>query len=135
MLPGSVHYMRHWGLMHYMCHRGRCTTCATGGQCTTCATRVSALHVPLGIGALHVPFLRKRRWSSALAAHTELGLSTQASRRKLHLTLTMFSCMSSKSPPHLSRCSLCLHPTTTPTLLCLPSSTYHLINLPLAKSH
>ena len=30
---------------------------------------------------------------------------------------------------------LCLHPATTPTLLHLPSSTFHLIDLPLAKSH
>ena len=79
--------------------------------------------------------LRKRRRSSASAAHRELGLSTLASRRKLHLAVTMFKCMSSKSPSYLSHLFLCFHPTTTPALLCLPSSTFHLIDLPLAKSH
>ena len=47
--------------------------------------------------------LRKRRRSSASAAHRELGLSTLASRRKLHLAVTMFKCMSSKSPSYLSQ--------------------------------
>ena len=58
--------------------------------------------------------LCKRRGSSALAACRELGLSTLASRRKLHLALTMFNCMSSKSPPYLSQ------------LLPLPSSHYNM---------
>ena len=44
--------------------------------------------------------VHKRKGSSALAAHRELGLSTLASRRKL--AVTMFNCMSSKSPPYLS---------------------------------
>ena len=77
----------------------------------------------------------KRRGSSASAAHRELGLSTLASRRKLHLALTMFNCMSFKSPPYLSQLFLCLHATTTPALFPLPSSIFHLIHLPLAKSH
>ena len=47
--------------------------------------------------------LRKRRGSSASSAFRELGLSTLASRRKLHLAVTMFNCMSSKSPPYLSQ--------------------------------
>ena len=47
--------------------------------------------------------LHKRRGSSASAACRELGLSTLASRRKLHLALTMFKCMSSNSPPYLSQ--------------------------------
>ena len=57
--------------------------------------------------------LRKCRGSSTSAAHRELGLSTLASRRKLHLALTMFNCMSSKSPPYLSK------------LFPLPSSHYN----------
>ena len=57
--------------------------------------------------------LHKRRGSSALAARRELGLSTLASRRKSHLALTMFNCMSSKSPLYLSQ------------LFPLPSSHYN----------
>ena len=57
--------------------------------------------------------LCKRRGSFALAACTELCLSTLASRRKLHFALTMFNCMSSKSPPYLSQ------------LFPLPSSHYN----------
>ena len=57
--------------------------------------------------------LRKRKGSSASAARRELGLSTLASRRKLHLAVTMFNCMSSKSPPYLSQ------------LFSLPSSHYN----------
>ena len=57
--------------------------------------------------------LRKRRGSSASAARRELGLSTLASRRKLHLAHTMFNCMSCKSPPYLSQ------------LFPLPSSHYN----------
>ena len=57
--------------------------------------------------------LHKRRGSSASAARRELGLSTLASRRKLHLALNMFNCMSSKSPPYLSQ------------LFPLPSSHYN----------
>ena len=56
---------------------------------------------------------RKRRESSTSAACRELGLSTLASRRKLHLALTMFNCMSSKSPSYLSQ------------LFSLPSSHYN----------
>ena len=57
--------------------------------------------------------LHKRRGSSASAARRELGLSTLASRRKLHLALNMFNCMYSKSPPYLSQ------------LFPLPSSHYN----------
>ena len=57
--------------------------------------------------------LHKHRGSSASAARRELGLSTLASRTKLHLALTMFNCMYSKSPPYLSQ------------LFPLPSSHYN----------
>ena len=72
----------------------------------------------------------RRKGSSASAARKKLGVSTLASKRRLHLVLTMFNCMSSKSPPYLSELFLCLHPATTRTLFRLPSSTFHLINLP-----
>ena len=54
----------------------------------------------------------------------ELGLS-KASRRKLHLAITMFNCM--LPSPHLIYLSffLHLHPTTTPAPPHLPSSTFH----------
>ena len=45
--------------------------------------------------------LHKHKGSSASAACKELGLSTLTSRRKLHLAVTMFNCMSSKSSPYL----------------------------------
>ena len=57
--------------------------------------------------------LHKCRGSSTSAARRELGLSILASRRKCHLALTMFNCMSSKSPPYLSQ------------LFPLPSSHYN----------
>ena len=47
--------------------------------------------------------LRKCRGSSASATRREQGLSTLTSRRKLDFVLTMFNCMSSKSPPYLSQ--------------------------------
>ena len=75
--------------------------------------------------------LRKRRGSSASAAHREIGLSTLASRRKHHLTL-MFNCMSSKSPPYFSQ--LFLLPSSHYNTRSA-SSTFDLIDLPLAKSH
>ena len=79
--------------------------------------------------------LRKRRGSSTSAAHRELGLSTLASRRKLQPALTILTvCPSSPLLIFLSF-FLCLHPTTTFALLHLLSSTFYLINLPLAKNH
>ena len=65
----------------------------------------------------------------------ELGLSTLTSRRKLHLAVTMFNCM--LPSPLLIYLSYFLRfqPTTTPTLLHLPSSTFLPIDPPLAKSH
>ena len=57
--------------------------------------------------------LRKRSGSSTSAARSELGLSTLASRRKFHLALIMFNCMSSKSSTYLSQ------------LFPLPSSHYN----------
>ena len=41
--------------------------------------------------------------SSQACYSRQLGLSTLASRRKLHNSVTMFNCMSSKSPPYLSQ--------------------------------
>ena len=64
-----------------------------------------------------------------------VGLSTLASRRKLHLAVAMFNCMSS-SPLHIYLSFfLRLHPTTTPAPLHLPSSTSHPIDPLLDKSH
>ena len=73
--------------------------------------------------------LHKCRGSSTSAARRELGLSILASRRKRHLVLTIFNCMSSKSPPYLSQ------------LFPLPSSHYNThsasssqLNLPRNRS-
>ena len=62
------------------------------------ASRLETLHNYACCTVLH-----KRKGSSALAACRKLGLPTLASRRKLHLAVTMFNCMSSKSSPYLSQ--------------------------------
>jgi hypothetical protein len=49
-----------------------------------------------------VPFFISHKGYSALAACGELDLFTLASRRHLHLSLTMFNCISSKLPPYFS---------------------------------
>ena len=55
--------------------------------------------------------LHRRRDYSASAAHRQLGLSTLSSGRNLHLTQTMFKCLSFQSPPYLSQLFLCyFHP-------------------------
>ena len=77
--------------------------------CTKCkASRLETL-----LNYAYRTVLCKQRGSSKSAAHREIGLPTLASRRKLHLALTMFNCMSSKSPPYLSQ------------LFPLPSSHYN----------
>ena len=47
--------------------------------------------------------LRRRRDYSATAARRELGLSTLASRRKVHTAQMVFKCLSSNTPPYLSQ--------------------------------
>ena len=47
--------------------------------------------------------LHRRRDYSASAARSELGLSTLSTRRKLHVALTMFKCLSSQSPSYLTQ--------------------------------
>ena len=44
---------------------------------------------------------RRHRDYSASAARSELGFSTLSTRRKLHLALAMFKCLSSQSPFYL----------------------------------
>ena len=80
-----------------------------GSGCTTSAA--SSLETVHNYACCTV--LRKRKGSSALAARRELCLPTQASRRNLHLAVTMFNCMSSKSLPYLSQ------------LICSPSFHYN----------
>ena len=57
--------------------------------------------------------LRTSRHSSASTAHSELGISTLSSRRKLHLTQSVFKCLSSQSPSYLSQFSPLPAPHTT----------------------
>ena len=81
--------------------------------------------------------LRKCKGSSTLAAHRELGLSTLAYRRNLHLCCYHVQLYVFQVPSLSKYLSffLRLHPTTTPAPLHLPSSTFHPIDPPLAKNH
>ena len=72
------------------------------------------------------------------------GFSTSAACRSFHPSfqeknVTLLLPCSTVCPPSplliFLSFSLCFHPTTTPALLCLPSSTFHLINVHLAKRH
>ena len=79
--------------------------------------------------------LCKHRGSSKSDARREIGLPTLASRKNFTLLLPCSTvCLPSPLLIFLSF-FLWLYPTTTPALLRLPSSTFHLIGLPLAKSH
>ena len=73
--------------------------------------------------------LRRCKHSSASAARHDLGVSTLSSRRKLHLSQTVFKCLSSHCPSNLSQ------------LFSGPNSSHHTrsysscqLNLPLTRS-
>ena len=73
--------------------------------------------------------LRRCKHSSASGARHDLGLSTLSSRRKLHLSQTVFKCLSSHCPSYLSQ------------LFSGPNSSHHTqsysscqLNLPLTRS-
>ena len=72
---------------------------------------------------------RRSKHYSASAAHHDLGLSTLSSRMKLHLSQTIFRCLSSHCPSYLSQ------------LFSSPSSSHHTwsrssnqLNLPVTRS-
>ena len=73
--------------------------------------------------------LRRCRASSSATALRDLGLTTLSSRRKLHMAQCMFRCLSSHSPPYLSRLfsSASSHYTTQSSSTCQ-------LNLPPVKT-
>ena len=46
--------------------------------------------------------LRRRKYSSASSARSDLGINTLPSRRKVHVAQTVFKCLSSNCPSYLS---------------------------------
>ena len=73
--------------------------------------------------------LRRRRQYSASAARRELGLTTLATRRKLHLAIMMHKCLSSQSPTYLS------HLFSSPTShYHTRSASAHQLNLPPVRT-
>ena len=78
--------------------------------------------------ACHAVLRRSKHYSASAARH-DLGLSTLSSRRKLHLSQTIFRCLSSPCPSYL------------PQLFSAPSSSHHTwfhsssqLNLPVTRS-
>jgi hypothetical protein len=65
--------------------------------------------------------LRRRRQYSASAARRELGLTTLATRRKLHLAIMMHKCLSSQSPTSLPSFLISNFPLPHPVSLSPPT--------------
>ena len=89
-------------------------------------TKAASLHLESLLNFACRSVLYRCKFSSASAAHCELGLSTLSSRRKFHLVQIVFKFLYSISPFYLSQ------------LFLTPSSSYHTrsssqLNLPAAR--
>ena len=78
---------------------------------------------------------RRRKYSSASAAHHNLGLSTLSYRRKLHLSRSVFKCLSSHCPSYLSRSTLVQTSLIALSRTLLVNSTSHSQGHHLVKGH